>query len=56
MKTTFNAEFFQKDGTIDTERAIEAGHDARTTAIKDIANWFASTAKAAINRVEIQRT
>jgi hypothetical protein len=55
MKTTFNAEFFQKDGAINTKRAIEAGHDARTTAIRDIARWIGSTAKAAINCAEFQR-
>lgn len=42
--------FVRKDGTIDTERAIAAGHDARTAAILVFATWFSSVLKTATYR------
>ena len=40
MKTTLRTEFINEDRTVDTERAIEAGHDASTAAIKEFAAWL----------------
>ena len=55
MKTTLRTEFINEDRTVDTERAIEAGHDARTVAIKEFAAWLALTIKASLYRCEMPR-
>ena len=41
MKEIPNNRFFRIDGSIDTERAMEAGQNARTAAIKACVKRFA---------------
>jgi hypothetical protein len=42
MKATPNTEFLHIDGSIDTDKAMEAGQDARTAAIKAFVKYAAN--------------
>lgn len=46
MKPVTNAEFLNKDASIDTESAIEAGHDARTEAIRAVLKMAAQAGRS----------
>ncbi|CTQ53385.1 hypothetical protein LP7551_01907 [Roseibium album] len=55
MKKTLKTQFIKDDRSFDSEKAIESGHDARTTAIKDFAAWFSLAIKAIAYRGETQK-
>ena len=55
MKTTLRTEFINEDRTVDTERAIEAGHYARSAAITEFEALLVLTIKASLCRGKMQR-
>ncbi|MFY0691795.1 MAG: hypothetical protein JXR14_07725 [Paracoccaceae bacterium] len=55
METNLKTEFINENRSFDSKGAIEAGHDARTAAIKEFVAWFSSVIKSIAYRGETQR-
>lgn len=48
-------EFCEKDGSVNIEKAMQAGHEARSAAIKGSGKLVSSALRAAINLFAVQR-
>ena len=48
-------EFCEKDGSVNLEKAMQAGHEARSAAIRDSGKLVSSALRAAINLIAVQR-